>query len=100
MVKFNVGDRVIMLSTSQYAETSYNPQGIEGTITVYASNHEQYQVDWDNGCSNGGYYNTDIGLVVPSNPNFITVSSLDYMTSTTLSQEDKEIIKEYLYENS
>lgn len=35
-------------------------------------------------------------LLEPANPNHITVSSLDYMDSTTLTDEDKNIIKEYL----
>lgn len=39
-------------------------------------------------------------LLEPANPNHITVSSLDYMTSTTLTQEDKDIIKEYLHDKA
>ena len=35
-------------------------------------------------------------LYQPANPNHVTVSSLDYMQSTSLTLEDKQIIKEYL----
>ena len=35
-------------------------------------------------------------LATPANPNHVAVSSLDYMQSTSLTLEDKRIIKEYL----
>lgn len=38
----------------------------------------------------------DFELKQAANPNHITVSSLDYIDSTELTDEDKEIIKEHL----
>ena len=48
---------------------------------------------------NQGYHHISsegFTIVTPANPNLITVSSLDYMSSTTLTDEDKLIIMEHL----
>ena len=60
-MKLKKGDRVIMLGTSQYPEDSSNPRGVEGEVRqVFA---KSYAVTWDNDEGNGGYLDTDIGLV-------------------------------------
>lgn len=92
MAKFKVGDTVVrvrhdhlgMVTGDISVVISFNRRKNHVTLVGYAGLH----------------YVNSLRLAKPANPNHITVSSLDYMTSTTLTDEDKETIKEYLYENS
>ena len=98
-IKFDVGDRVIMLSTSQYKDCCNNPHGVEGTITSYYDNHEKYNVTWDNGNWNGCYFNTDIELVV-DNVNHVKVNLSTYKDDSNLTAEDKKVIAKYVKNNN
>ena len=99
MAKFNIGDHI-------------TPDNVLKGVNVYEITEVWGRVrviEFGQGCNRhvnfvGALVSRDIDdlyiLHKEANPNLITVSSLDYNDSTTLSQEDKEIIKEYLYENS
>jgi hypothetical protein len=96
-----VGDRVIMLDTTQYDECSSNPRNIEGTVTYidheFCDGSPCATVSWDNDCNNGSYNSTDIGRV---NIHYIRVSTDRLDDSEELTEEDRVIIKSYLVENN
>ena len=104
MAKFKVGDSVIILQDRAilHRANSYGGGVNKGMVyTVRLAHRHNFKVEGDPSLTgNGCWIRNEFAELQPANPNIVTVSSLDYMTSTTLSQEDKEIIKEYLYENS
>ena len=102
MAKFKVGDSVIILQDRAilHRANSYGGGVNKGMVyTVSRSEWKCFKVEGDPSLT-GSWIRNEFAELQPANPNHVTVSSLDYTTSTTLSQEDKEIIKEYLYENS
>ena len=94
MIERNVGDIITYDSDHHRGIRVWKILAISNrTLFVEVVKHEcSHMIGRDVTKDNNSHYI----LVQPANPNHITVSSLDYITSTTLSQEDKEIIKEYL----
>jgi len=86
MSEFKEDDRVIMLDTTQYPEQPSNPRCIEGTIKHIYDNGRTASVYWDNGENNGGYKNTDIGLV----SNTITSSPMEESIDSLILLEEVE----------
>lgn len=101
MSKFNVGDVVQLLPTSLWADGtssetySHNPVGIDGTITYAAE--DCYRIDWSNGKDNCSYTNR---CLVLSNKNIIHVPLNTYESNSELSEEDKQVIKDYVKKNN
>lgn len=88
MPKFNVGD-VLCYPDGAHGGINYKVTEItEGYYKLervgYTGSHRVNMID------------SMLILETPANPNLITVSSLDYMSSTTLTDEDKLIIMEHL----
>ena len=89
MNEFKVGDKVIRVEGTHMNMR----EGDKNVVSDLHSNGTHVQL-----CGRFGWHK--MSSLAHDNPNLITVSSLDYNDSTTLTQEDKQIIKEYLYENS
>ena len=94
MPKFNVGDRFTRRGATypMWEVTSVEGNEVYRIDIVINSRGEPERRDLFKHMLNY----SDFTIVAQGNPNLITVSSLDYMTSTTLTDEDKEIIKEHL----
>lgn len=98
MAKFKVGD-YITPSNSLRDINVYEVLALDGTVRLISkAGHILEEV--------GDVIHRDIrerlyilSSITP-NPNLITVSSTNYKDDVNLTQEDKKIIKEYLYENS
>ena len=90
MAKFNVGD---VLTSIRF------PDKPRYEVIVVEEGYGSYRLTC-NGMPAGthriAYIDSVLKLITPANPNLITVSSLDYMMSTTLTDEDKLIIMEHL----
>ena len=94
MIERNVGDIITHDSDRHRGNRVWRILAIGGrTLSVKVVKHECSGMV---GRSTTKHNNSQYILYKPANPNHITVSSLDYMQSPTLTQEDKEIIKEYL----
>lgn len=96
MSKFKVGDRVIMSEASQYQESPGNPRFICGTVLRVEDgiiSTVSYRVKWSNGHTNACYEDYDLDFF---NDNVITTSSKTYRNDDELSDEDKDIITNYL----
>ena len=104
MPKFKVGDIVIILEEREKLRNCNCYGGGVNKGVIYTVSHavgNAFQVDGDASINGNGCWIRDtFAELQAANPNHIRVSSLDYMQSTTLTEEDKKIIKEYLYENS
>ena len=88
MAQFKVGD-VLIYDKGLHEGTEYE-------VTAVERNH--YEITREDYCGTHSISTLEglLILKIPANPNHITLSSLDYMTSTEITQEDKEIIKEHL----
>ena len=92
MPKFNVGDRFTRIGATYpvWEVTSVEGNEMYRVDLVINARGEDERRDLFKHELNYSAFT----IAAQANPNLITVSSLDYMTSTTLTDEDKEIIKE------
>lgn len=105
MSKFTIGQKVMLSPNSKWVNTgsqasySMNPLNVSGVVVEVVARSVGYDgctyvVEWSNGKWNAAY--TDDCLLLYGN--YVTVTSLDYMDSDEIDDEDKKIIEQYLSE--
>ena len=93
MPQFNVGDTVVVTSLRRQFPEYTLKLGAVYVVQEFTMGREPCVILEEIG---GSWTVDQFTLQSEANPNLITVSSLDYMSSTTLTDEDKEMIKEHL----
>lgn len=98
MFKFTVGQKVMLSPNSKWVKSdsheasSSNPLNVLGVVVGYDGC--TYEIEWSNGQWNTAY--TDDCLLLHGN--YVIVTSLDYMDSDEIDDEDKKIIEQYVSE--
>ena len=100
MDKFKVGDVIESINSKGSYTCEVMSASSNGLYSLKVITHSQPTIIGYSFFQDNETVDRIFEVVTPTNPNHVMVSSLDYMTSTTLTKEDKDIIKGYLYENS